>query len=130
MRTVKLTKVTQEHVRALQIITANYALDFKPFLGRPHETNDFVYSISDVDISHRLILSFRSKIESSSLIFTLSLKASEAVTLFNACSNARITTDDDFVAHVAEIYKNEIDQQFKSLISPADTITETPLLIK
>lgn len=129
MRNVILTKVRRDHIVVLQAVMAEYATDFGPYLEKPQIPVDFYYSVAQVEISQRLIKAFRNKIESDSQSFRLNLKASEAITLLNACSNVRVTTTNAHTAHVCEVYKNEIDEIVKSLFTVVKTADNQTLLI-
>ncbi|WP_417365610.1 hypothetical protein [Flavobacterium beibuense] len=118
MRTIKLTKVSRKHIEILQEEIYNYAQGFKEHLKRPENHSVYLYSIAQADIASNLWYLLRKKIESDKNVQSFSLPASEAIVLLNACANASLLSADKYVANVTEIYKNEIDQQLKSIIIP------------
>jgi len=113
MKEVKLKKVTKEEVEILQQELGMYAEIIK--LGFNYiSIDEFLNALLISDIALRLWLSFRNKIESDKTKVTVTLKVSEAVVLFKCCYWPRDQRT-HYHAMIAEKFKNEIDQQLKSI---------------
>jgi len=127
MKNIVLKQVKVRHMVVLQEELGTYAEGFKEYLAKPQETTDFMYSVSQVDIASVLWLMFRKKIEVNKVVKTLTLKPSEAVALFNACSNSSVISDDSHTIHVCMMYMNELDEQIKSSYVPTGSDSDRSL---
>lgn len=114
MKDVRLLKVTEDEVQVLQ--SELYRYSELQRLGIHHWGNEEFYTaLVTIDIAFRLWVTFRRKIESAQNSFTVRLKVSEAVVVLKCCYWNRDGRN-DYEKHVAEKYKNLIDQQLKSIV--------------
>jgi len=118
MKSITLKKVSKAHLQALQKMLQDYSEGFREHLANTTETNDYMYSVSQVTIVSGMWYSCRNKLETGKKSYSLQLKAFEAVVLFIACGNSQILSLDPYVVHVATTYRNILDQELKSYFSP------------
>ena len=116
MKPVTLKKVKQDEAVELQAMVLRYS-DRQAMNLNPQMSLLYFDTILQLDIMKRLVLIFRNKIESPASKFTLSLKPSEAVVLLYSCQYGYDDAPENiYTRTIAEKFKNEIDQQLKSLI--------------
>ena len=113
MKTIKITKVTNEEVQTLQ----NELHHFQNTLTSTLKNQQaFIDAIIYIDLSLRLWFNFRNKIEKEEPKngYTITLKTSEAAILLKTClwQNPNNGT---FERNVKTKYSSYLDQQLKSL---------------
>ena len=113
MKTIKFTKVNRDELAVLQSELLHYSNIQR--LGLHHwGIDEFLNALIAVDTAHRLWISLRKKLESDSEAFILTFSISEAVIVFKCCYWLRDGRT-DYQKLIAGKYKNNIDEQLKSL---------------
>jgi len=118
MKHITLKKISKEHLLSLQKSLEDYSEGFKEYLQNSNETNDYMYSVSQVSIASGLWFAIRSKIEAYSTPGSMKLKGCEAVVMFNACGNAQVLSTDHYEILVANEYRAILHKELKSFFSP------------
>ncbi|KGO84447.1 hypothetical protein Q763_01515 [Flavobacterium beibuense F44-8] len=113
MKNINLTKVKQDEIKVMQEQVLLYS-DALTSTVKGLEIEDFLNVISTIDISFRLWLTFRKKVEGVQEKFTVNLKVSEAATLLK-CFMWSGQNRSPYENHVAEKYKTIIDNQLKNI---------------
>lgn len=120
MKTVTLTKVERDEIKVLQQFCMLYVNRIEKQLN-PQMTVTFYQLVMEADILRRLVVLFRSRLESDSVKYILKFKASEAAVLFFACQEWFKLGDTaeetyPYKNHVAIKFTNGIDAQLKSIL--------------
>ncbi len=116
MKKITFKKVSAAHAEILQSELLTYSEGFNEHLKHPEDNTVYLYSIAQVDIAMQLWFFLRPKVESAKKEVTFSLSLSQAVCLFNACSNASVCSEDVYVINTCHKYIDFIDAELKSLI--------------
>lgn len=115
MQPVKLSKVTLNHIVALQAGVEQYQNHLQNGLN-PQMSLHYFDTVLQLDILVKIFRVFRSKIEGHAAKFTISLRPSEAVVLLYTCQHMETQYQDgSYESNTARIYKGILDQQLISL---------------
>jgi serine/threonine protein kinase len=106
MNAIKLKKVETAALEILQIEIGEY-------IKTVRISEEFFTAIILVDVSLRIWLLLRKKIESGNQRHSLTLKPQEAAAIVKCCLQSYPT--DRYTANALLQFKNELDQQLKSL---------------
>ncbi|OIQ22020.1 MAG: hypothetical protein BM557_01180 [Flavobacterium sp. MedPE-SWcel] len=118
MKKIKLEKVSHSEVVALQSICQDYNRSLTIRL-KPQLSVLYFETILYVDVLVKLVLFFRTKIENNRDTHNFSVTISQAVILLYSCQQTInlycVDPRNEYLYHIAEKYKNLLDQKLKSI---------------